>query len=97
MYRKFVSEEVVGFVLANNIKTIGELNSLGWKDTSMPCIWRQDDAYDGDGNWSTSCGEMFTFIDDTPKGNGMKYCCYCGAPLSELPYELEPEEESDGD
>lgn len=56
------------------------------------CVWSQDGAYDSDGNWNTSCGEIFTFIDDTPKGNGMKFCCYCGKPLHEKLYEPEPEE-----
>lgn len=57
------------------------------------CVWTQDGAYDGDADYNTSCGEMFTFIDGTPKGNGMKFCCYCGLPLVEKLYEPEPEEE----
>ncbi len=58
-----------------------------------PCIWKQDNGYDDDGSWNTSCGEMFVFIDDTPKGNGMKFCCYCGSRLIEELYQPEPENE----
>ena len=63
------------------------------KAPETECIWSQDDAYDGDGNWNSSCGETFMFIDDTPKGNGMKFCCYCGSRLIEKLYEPEPEDE----
>ena len=44
------------------------------------CVWSEDE----DGNWITTCGQMFVFTAEGPSGNGMKFCCYCGAPLKEL-------------
>ena len=47
------------------------------------CEWKQDD----EGNWATGCGEMFSFFEDGPLENGMKFCCYCGLSLDQLPYD----------
>ena len=41
------------------------------------CNWEAD----SEGNYSTSCGEIFTLIDGTPTENGMRFCCYCGKSL----------------
>ena len=51
------------------------------------CRWSQDD----EGSYDTDCGEKFTFIDDGP--DGMKFCCYCGKPLIDVPWveEAEPD------
>ena len=43
------------------------------------CQWSQDE----DGNWKTSCGEMFIFLEDGPKENEFRFCCYCGGALTE--------------
>jgi hypothetical protein len=45
-------------------------------DTNEPakCTWTEDD----DGNWETSCQNMYIFIEDGPKENQHKYCPYCG-------------------
>lgn len=46
------------------------------------CTWTED----VDGNWETTCGEIFVLEDGTPSENSMKYCCYCGASLKEKLY-----------
>lgn len=48
----------------------------------MACKWSEDE----DGNWFTGCGEAFIIIDGKPSDNGMKFCCYCGKLLKEVPY-----------
>ena len=45
----------------------------------LDCRWSQDE----DGNWKTSCGEMFIFLEDGPKENEFHFCCYCGGALTE--------------
>ncbi len=55
-----------------------------------PCNWAEDE----DGNWFTDCGDGFTFIDGTPDENHMKFCCYCGKPLTVSRYK-EPDVEPD--
>jgi hypothetical protein len=49
----------------------------------IPCTWQEDE----DGNWNTSCGEIFIIIDSTPDENHMKFCCYCGKPLKQAVFE----------
>jgi hypothetical protein len=44
------------------------------------CEWKDD----VDGNWDTSCGQMFTFIDGGPLDNGLRFCGYCGKPIHEV-------------
>ena len=51
----------------------------------MTCLWRENE----DGNWETSCREIFVLIEATPGQNGMRFCCYCGTPLSEARLERE--------
>lgn len=48
------------------------------------CRWTQD----GDeGAWDTSCGQRHLLIDGGPTDNRMRWCCYCGQPLTEGPPE----------
>jgi hypothetical protein len=35
--------------------------------------------------WSTSCGNAFCLNHGTPSDNDMKFCCYCGLMLREVP------------
>lgn len=51
---------------------------------SEKCHWMQDGEPESD-TWSTACGGMFAITDGTPSENRMRYCCYCGKPLSEVP------------
>lgn len=41
------------------------------------CRWEADE----DGNWWSSCGEGFTFIDGGPVENRLRFCPYCGKRL----------------
>ena len=41
------------------------------------CAW----AGDGEGNWHTACGEIFTLMEGTPTDNKMRHCPYCGKNL----------------
>lgn len=54
----------------------------GGEAAESTCEWRQDE----DGNWDTACGDKHIYIDGTPKENGAKFCCYCGAKLKEVPF-----------
>ena len=65
-------------------------NSSDSSDSSGPpreiilCNWAQyDDEY---GSWETNCGQAFVLDEGTPSENTMKFCCYCGRPLTETPY-----------
>lgn len=54
------------------------------------CEWRADE----DGVWNTGCGRAFVLDNEGPIANDMKYCCYCGLVLDELPYD-EPEDDDE--
>lgn len=47
------------------------------------CGWVQD----SDGSWETGCGHIFEITEGTPAENSFKFCCYCGGPLIEHPYD----------
>ncbi len=53
-----------------------------------PCVWRED----ADGNWHTTCGHAFLFIEGGPSENDMVWCCYCNHFLVEQP----AQEDTDG-
>lgn len=55
---------------------------------STPCTWREDE----DGSWDTDCGDCFVLISDGPSDNRMKFCCYCGQPITEIGFDEEGEE-----
>jgi hypothetical protein len=42
--------------------------------------WIEDSDY---GSWETSCGHLFMLNDGSPYQNRMRWCCYCGKPLTE--------------
>lgn len=52
-----------------------------------PCTWSQN----AEGNWETSCDEVYCIADGTPAENRMKFCTYCGLPVVEKVYEEEDE------
>jgi len=51
------------------------------------CEWRRDE----DGNYETSCDEMFTFTEGGVVENGARFCQYCGRPIIPLLTYGEPE------
>jgi len=58
--------------------------------TNKICNWSQED--DEYGTWETDCGKAFIINEGIPSENDFKYCCYCGLPLTESPYDENEEE-----
>jgi hypothetical protein len=52
---------------------------------AMNCTWRED----SEGNWISQCSNAFIYHDGTPTENGMKFCCYCGKPITEIGFDDE--------
>jgi hypothetical protein len=52
------------------------------------CTWTED--FEGD--WETSCGELWQFTDGDPADNSAIYCHHCGKRIAEVKY-TESEEE----
>lgn len=48
---------------------------------SKKCKWRYDDVCEF---WGTSCDNVFTLLEGSPKDNDMKFCPYCGKELWQL-------------
>lgn len=76
----FTPESQVRYVIHDGYVTLKET-----------CTWTQ---IEDDGDWDTSCGDMFILLEGSPKENDMKFCCYCGLSLVEKLYEPEPENQS---
>jgi hypothetical protein len=52
-------------------------------ETKRPvCAWTED----ADGDWETTCGQMFILLEGKPTDNDMKFCCYCGGELAQVDY-----------
>lgn len=56
------------------------------KDPST-CVWKEDPDSD---SWDGACGNKWSFINDGPKENGVKFCQYCGKHVVAFPYVEEP-------
>ena len=50
------------------------------------CIWTYESSDDGD-IWESACGHTWQFETDTPKGNEMNFCPFCGHILAQMPYD----------
>ena len=50
------------------------------------CTWTEDPNPDFT-VWQTGCGELFTFLEEGPTENKMRFCCYCGKPLKEVKHD----------
>jgi len=55
------------------------------------CRWVQEDEWSD--LWETGCKHYFVINEGTPRDNSMGYCCYCGKPLEEAPWEEVPDDE----
>ena len=47
------------------------------KDKAKPkpvCVWRED--YEG--NWKSSCRKLWSFEEDSPADNDVRFCPWCG-------------------
>ena len=67
-------------VLKNRIRLLANQETEAKEarqESSQPCVWTEERA----GVWMTDCGEDFTLDEETPSGNGMKFCCFCGLEL----------------
>ena len=62
------------------------------RSSSTTCQWTQNE----DGAWESACGHRWEFIEGGPTENGMKFCCYCGKPLVDVPYIEERDDEETG-
>ena len=51
---------------------------------TVHCNWVQDG--EGEQGWDTGCGNRFMLNEGNPSENKMKFCCYCGNHLIELPW-----------
>lgn len=48
------------------------------------CVWKED----SDGNYETSCDDMFVLTEGSPEDNNMKYCPMCGKTIKTTRYSL---------
>lgn len=48
------------------------------------CVWKQSHHHADERNWSTACGQEFTFIEGGPTENEMVFCCYCGRTILQV-------------
>ena len=55
------------------------------KEQMDRCLWSEQ----FDGEYETACGKAFALNDGTPAENGMKFCCFCGKPLQDVPFEFD--------
>lgn len=53
------------------------------------CTWTQED-YARD-IWNAECGEGMCLNEGPPSENNMRFCCFCGKELREIPYGEEKE------
>lgn len=49
------------------------------------CRWKQIDP-EWSNTFETDCDEAFVLDDGFPLENGMRFCCFCGADLIEVPF-----------
>jgi hypothetical protein len=55
------------------------------------CTWLEEEQ--DCSIWTTSCDQVWTFFDDGPEENGVKFCPYCGKAVEAVPCQVEEEEE----
>jgi len=49
----------------------------------VECIWKEEKGIDTTGDYTTTCGNMFSIIEGNPKDNGFRYCPYCSKVIKE--------------
>lgn len=77
--------QLAGWCWDHDHFTEGKGTPVGWlplidaspKGGIDACTW----AGDGEGNWHTACGEIFTLMEGSPADNKMHHCPYCGKNL----------------
>lgn len=58
--------------------TAQQFESLAYSK-AHDCLWSYDSQ---EYSWNGKCGTSWTFFDDGPEENGMKFCPGCGKPVS---------------
>jgi len=53
------------------------------QEPTKSCEWAQEDDINMPGTWRSACGVLWTFNEDGPVENGMKFCCGCGKKLDQ--------------
>lgn len=74
----------IGTPLKRKIRTA--LSASAEPSAPSSCTWTyNDDSF----AWDTTCKESFLLMEDGPKENCMKFCCYCSKPIIQAPHEAE--------
>lgn len=50
---------------------------------SDKCVWKENETYFDEGDYTTGCGQPHFFSEGEIKENGYKYCPYCGKQIEE--------------
>lgn len=79
------------FYLQGLIKGFARAAVLADRAAREPCSWLQDGPESN--GYETGCRQLFNVDPDCdgPLGEWMRFCCFCGKPLREVPYEDEEE------
>ncbi len=54
-----------------------------YNTTEPVCEWKKGENHDAYGDWHSSCNVEWELNYGSPKDNGMKFCPFCGLPLTE--------------
>ena len=78
--------------LLDEIDYLDEQLSLEQESNQEECQWVADEY---ESYW-TSCGNGWVFEEGGPTDNDMKFCCFCGKHLVDIPYlsDYDPEEDA---
>jgi hypothetical protein len=77
--------------IERELRNLARLQAIE-KAAQEVCTWTQPNDEDSN-NWESSCGDMFFFDEGTPEENGIKFCPFCGHPITQKLYEPEPDED----
>lgn len=82
-----MSNDYASFVTSLTKKELNFVDELinGKAGKDAVCCWNQDDV-DSD-LWDTDCKNIFILVEGGPEENRMRYCCYCGKPISVVRWE----------
>jgi hypothetical protein len=73
-----------------NRESCDHLGTKSDDQSSAACAWNGDLDFNC---WETDCGNSFWLEEDTPTGNGMKFCCFCGKSLVTELAEEDPDDD----
>jgi hypothetical protein len=64
-----------------------EVFEATYSSGSNICTWYQEENESD--LWLSNCGLYYTITEGFPSENEIKYCCKCGRPVEEIPWEIE--------